>query len=124
MQESHRKILAVLRQVALSQNDLAEATGYSRDGIRGRISELRKEGYAIENIYGKYHLHSIDKIIYDWIEEKGLFNNPVSINRISTELKMDIEEVKKGISVLISKNNALQMPSNYVIIYKKNEIAD
>lgn len=56
---AHKKILHVLKQHDASLTSLSKSTGYSIDGIRGRISELRhKTGFRIEHTHGIYHLYS------------------------------------------------------------------
>jgi len=44
---SKERILGFLIRYDLSLDDLAELTGCSQNGIRGRISELKKDGYVI-----------------------------------------------------------------------------
>ncbi|MBE3094914.1 MAG: hypothetical protein IMZ52_07760 [Actinobacteria bacterium] len=52
---SQKKLLGLLQKKAMSLEELTTKTGLSPDGIRGRISEIRKFGYDIKKINGIYH---------------------------------------------------------------------
>ena len=62
MARSHELILkAILKYGKISGRELAEKTGLSYDGIRGRISELQTKGYSIKNDGGKYYMDEVKK---------------------------------------------------------------
>lgn len=57
---SYDKVLNYLRANKATYHEIAEATGLSYDGVRGRISELRKLGFPIEKKSDKF-----------WVKGKG-----------------------------------------------------
>lgn len=61
MSPCHKKILTILSNDNLTQNEIAEKTGLQPDSIRGRISNLRHYfGYNISiDEKGKYHLDKL-----------------------------------------------------------------
>ena len=62
MSRSHEVILEALRNgEKITGRELAEKTGLSYDGIRGRISELQTKGYAIKKDGKKYYMDKMVK---------------------------------------------------------------
>jgi hypothetical protein len=60
--ESRKNILEALSKKDLTEAELAEATGLSKDSVRGRVSELNGlHCYEIEKNDGYYHLVSNEK---------------------------------------------------------------
>ena len=47
--KAYKSIYNELKKYPLSKKELVEKTGYSYDGIRGRLSEMRKLGFDIQN---------------------------------------------------------------------------
>ena len=58
---SYDLILNAIKQEKLTGREIAEKTGLSYDGIRGRISELQAEGYPIKKDGDKYYIEKILK---------------------------------------------------------------
>lgn len=57
MNPSHKKVHDVLKKKDMTQDEIAEETGLSGDGVRGRITELRHRfGCNIKIVDGRYHL--------------------------------------------------------------------
>jgi|APFre7841882654_1041346.scaffolds.fasta_scaffold00775_11 biotin operon repressor len=57
MEPSHEKIIQILKSRYLTYQKIADATGLSKDGVRGRISELRSWGFVIlDSKHGELHL--------------------------------------------------------------------
>lgn len=116
MLKSHKRVLSVLKYANLSQEEISNITGYSKDGIRGRISELRKLGYKIQYIDGRYSLQSSYKNIYKWIQKHHPINQPVSIRVISDETNSNIDSVKSFFAVLIQNKKARQISNDKIIL--------
>jgi biotin operon repressor len=124
MNKSQRDILNQLKEKPMTLNELSGVTKYSKSGIAGRISELKKMGYDIQSksiTVNKYYLvkdTSLTKKISDLIEERGLYGIPVKVTRLADVLEVSENEIKKGLVSLIEKGKATQM-SNLVIQFKK-----
>ena len=61
MNRSHELILKAIQQEKLTGREIAGKTGLSYDGIRGRISELRKMGYPIKIDGDRYYMNGTEK---------------------------------------------------------------
>ncbi len=120
MLPSHEKILNLLKQFPLSMNSLCQITGYSKDGIRGRISELRhRYGYNIENTDGRYVLKkNNEKKIINYIEKNNLYGVLLTPKQLSEKLNMSENEVLNGLVDLIEKKQVMQQPKNRFYIVR------
>jgi biotin operon repressor len=111
---SYDLILNAIKQEKLTGREIAEKTGLSYDGIRGRISELQTEGYPIKKEGNKYYIEKIQKTTPFIIKKDStgiILTLPIdSIAGISlkqvqifekiskefmTDLKMLLKEIKK-----------------------------
>lgn len=125
MLPSQRKILDVLKQHDASLDSLSKDTGYSIDGIRGRISEIRKKEYNIEKIDGEYHLHPSKadhtQAIIDYVDRYTLSGTILYIDILSSKLKLSSEQIIEGISQLFKRENinVVQLSKDSVTIYLK-----
>lgn len=121
LNKSHKAILGALTEHPLTRLELKLITGQSPDGLRGRISEIRKLGYDIklqEKIEKKYCLISkppenVDKIL-DWLEEKRLFGKVVSYLTISEQLDISVKDVEDAIVEIFKTHGVVQMSKNSV----------
>ena len=122
---SQQKILDALRQSHLSLQRLAKATGLSKDSIRGRISELRKQGYDIEKVDGKYQLYlgKVDpaQAILDYVDQYNRNGIILHIDSLSSRLELSSEQVVDGLAQLFKREyiDVLQMSKNTVKIYRR-----
>mgnify|MGYP000306510037 CR=1 FL=1 len=127
MQPSHIKILEALKKRPLSKEELIEATGYSYDGIRGRISELRKLGYDIQLkevpvtiTVKKYVLTPRNKLL-EYIESNNLYNMQLNVKHLARAINEPLETTKHLIAKLFSdpKIHITQLTSDTIIIRNK-----
>jgi len=120
---SHNKILRQISKQPMSLNEIQKATGLSKSGIRGRISELRKDGYNIQLLAGdvkKYFLKenepSIKEKILLLFAKRKLFDKPVEIKYISRILDVPKETLEKGLIEMNKDNRLIQLTNNKIII--------
>ena len=60
---SYDKILNYLKANKATYHEIAEATGLSYSGVRGRISELRKFGFPIEKKNDRFYMNKGKQLI-------------------------------------------------------------
>ena len=124
MRPYHKKILGILKQGPATVEEIVELTGYSPDGLRGRISEARtKYGYNIKKINGKYTLLTKDsknntKHLLTYLEDHRLYNQRIRVDQLTLALQMSKEEVEDCLVQLFHEDRVLQIGRNIVIIYK------
>lgn len=115
---SHSKILDALKEKPMSQNELAKATGLSKDGIRGRISEMRSRyDIKIKNIKGKYHYKNPEKVIKDYLGKNYLYGSPLSIEKLKEGTGLSEEEILDVLTKLAIENKLVQ--KNTEVFYIK-----
>ena len=71
MNRSCELILNAIKKERLTGKEIAEKTGLSYDGIRGRISELQAQGYPIKKDDNKYYIEQMEKITPFIIKKDG-----------------------------------------------------
>lgn len=123
LSRSHRAILDALTEQPLTKLELKLITGQSSNGLRGRISEMRKFGYDIrlrkpKKPEKKYHLvaeplENVDKIL-EWLKEKNLFGVVVNYLTISKDLNISIEDVSDAMAAIFKTRFVIQMSKNSV----------
>jgi len=115
MNESQRNILKQLEQSPLTGEELVEHTGYSPNGIRGRISELRKLGYDIQYEerteikkikVKKYVLKSkkTDEFL-TYLKKRALFGKVIDVSVVAKQIGMTVEEIQSIIGKLFLNPN-------------------
>jgi len=108
------KILYELKDSPKSLEELQQSTGKGKKNVQGRLSDLRKDGYAIElkpvQVF-KYSLVGMDKtrIIHDHIHHHNLFNVALSISKLARELNITEDEAKLAIAKLFKEHTILQL---------------
>jgi len=122
MNKSQKAILSVLRKKSASMRVLEKDTGYSYDGIRGRISELRKMGFDISYDGKKYLLsNEQQKNVYETVsstlKKNNLFNVPILITQIEYHTGLKKEELMPLFVELSKKEKLVQLSQNKLIIY-------
>jgi len=111
MKKAHQVLLKELERSPQSSEELVENTGYSYDGIRGRLSEMRKLGYdiryeektEIKKIkVKKYVLHNSvkSKEFLDFLDKYQLYGKIINIDKISEKSGISEEEIKSIVSKL------------------------
>ena len=123
MQQAQQRLLELLEEEWLSVNDLAALTGCSRDGIRGRISELRRDySYTVEKKEGRYHItrderaqHAEDVIAF--IREHHLAGHQIPIERLVTGLELPRDRIVDALHVIFQKGQLFQVSNDVVMIY-------
>ena len=123
MRKSHSDILEQLKRRPMSRFELNDNTGYSLDGLRGRISEMRKIGYDIQVIdvtEKKYRFvgMSCKERIIEYLEKVKGFGNVIDVNVVARNSKMSVDEVTQGISELFDDADykVTQMANTKVIV--------
>jgi len=120
----HKKLIELLSQHPMSLDELHYATGYSKDGLRGRLSELRKQGYKIELQAvesKKYFLKSASpekQKILDFIEKKNLYQQTIKISSLAKALNIPLSKITSALVEINREGKLLQM-SNTEILFKK-----
>jgi len=124
MNTSQKKIMESLSKEPMSLSELSYATGYTKDSIRGRISELRKLGYIIELKpvdTKKYFLsknNQEDQKILDFIKNRNLYQKPIEIEQLSKTLKISLSELKDALSRIFKSGKLVQL-STTKIMFKR-----
>lgn len=119
MQKSHEKILSLLSKKSLTREELLEKTGYSYDGIRGRLSEIRKLDYDIQYkdvTEKKYVLVSqpspYTDVIINWAESKGHINEPLEYEQIKKALNISDNDIHDAMYHVYKKGRLLQLAND------------
>jgi len=123
MYPSQLKIFNLLKKKNFTLKEMQKQTGLSLDGIRGRVSEIRKQGYDITKINGKFHLETNKKItntkkVLRYVETQNQFGFRITVDELINKTKLTKEEISEVLSYLYQKKQLLQITSNQVIIYK------
>lgn len=127
MRSAHKKLLEILEGGDFSLKELVEITGYSSDGIRGRLSEMNKLGHRIERLNGKYHLVSTKiknnvkinvKRIFDFVEKYRLYGHRVHIEKLMIGLNLSHGEVSEALGKIHQRGQLLQWKKDIVIVYR------
>ena len=127
MRKTHKKIYESLKKKPMSKEELIESTGYSYDGIRGRISEMRKLGFDIvytEVTEKKYILlndATDENKVIEYIEKKRLFDKVLNVNVLAKNVGLSFDDITKVISELFEDNrySIVQLSNNTIKILKK-----
>ena len=129
LNRAHKAILDALTDQPLTKLELKLTTKQSPDGLRGRISEIRKFGYDIrleepEKPEKKYCLISkpsknVDKVL-KWLEEKNSFNRVVQYSAISNDLDISINDISNAISKIFKTHIVVQMSNKSVKVKRNN----
>ena len=126
MANSKIVILEQLSKRPMTLNELHKATGYSKTGIRGRISELRKQGYNIELGSGSVKKYILNKKessngnkVLSFIEKRNLFGIILEIDKLAKKLKLSNDIIEKELIALYKDNRVIQISNNKVIIKNK-----
>ena len=102
MRKAHKIILHELSKRPLTKEELIEKTGYSYDGIRGRISEIRKLGYDIdyELMEEKRYVlkHRGKQKLTSFLEKYQLYGKEINIDTVGKRLGMSLDEMTTTVS--------------------------
>lgn len=101
---------------------LERETGYSYDGIRGRISELRKMGYTIIYDGSRYHLKqekekNITDAVRSAMKKERLFDMPILITQLEYITGFKKQELMHLFIQLSKHNKLVQLSQNKVLIH-------
>jgi hypothetical protein len=129
IKKSHKKIYDAFKKRPMGKYELVDITGLSYDGIRGRISEMRKLGFDIqllEMTEKKYVLlsditTSKKHKFLEHLKKKALFDKPIDINGIAKTIGITPNDIIDIISGLFKdKDYSIVQLSNTQIKVKKN----
>ena len=117
LNKAHKSIFSELKKCPLSKKELVEKTGYSYDGIRGRISEMKKLGFDIQHkevTEKKYVLVSApaqhtDKILA-WAERTG--EHTVKFSNLAGILEIPEDEIRKSMEEIFKMGRLLQLSND------------
>lgn len=127
--KSHKKIIDLLSEhKQLTVKELELLTGYTYNGLRGRISEIRKLGYNIEQrieptkkyvFLGKTEEHKInaDKILL-WLKETYNFDKDLKYSTIATAIQLPQHDTNDAMITLQKRGLLLQTSNTSGIIRK------
>ena len=125
MSPAQTKLLRLLKQRAMSSEELVAHSGLSPDGIRGRLSELRTLHHII--IVKKDGVYSLDKKqrlktasvsgrILSYITEKNLAGKPIDPEMLRDALRITDKELYDGLSELCRSRQLTQLSKDSIII--------
>ena len=104
----------ILQQLRRQPSTLTALSAYlhkSPDGIRGRISELRKQGYSIQRKNNKYILFDTttpkNKII-QWLESNNNYSKEINYSVLSKELDLSINDIETSLAQLFTDYYIIQ----------------
>lgn len=126
MRKAHKVILKALSQKPLTKEELVEQTGYSYDGIRGRISEMRKLGYDIdyELVEEKRYIlkHQSKQKLIKFLDEHNLYGREINIDVVGKRIQLNMEEMTTAVSKLFADPlyDVTQMSNTKIIVRKLN----
>jgi biotin operon repressor len=107
-----------------SKEELIEKTGYSYDGIRGRISEIRKLGYDIDYEIVEEKKYVLKKTreqkLLNFLKDKRLYGQAIDIKKVARYMEVPVDDVIKEISELFNSNEytVMQVSNNKVKIFE------
>jgi len=128
MNEIHQKIIhALTTNKSLSLKELQLITSYSRSGLRGRISELRKIGYNIQvrtetvkkYVMVKHDENNVDKIL-QWVHDTDNYNVPLEYEKLSHILNIPLNNLTTAM-IDIHQMGMLQQITNTKAMIKKSK---
>lgn len=125
MIKSHKILLDVLSRKPMSKKELSEETGYSEDGIRGRLSEMRKLGYDIvleEVTDRKYVLkYGPKEKVLKFLKENDMFSIKFDVKKVGNEIGLSHDDVAIGVAkVFVDKRySVLQLAKDEVVVFEK-----
>ncbi len=130
LSKAQNDILTIInKNNGVTINELVYLTGYARNGITSRISELRKKGYDIKTNTKEVQAYFLfdendNKIDYLYVAERithyiaknNLFGKTIDYPTLSRCLNISIKEIIGGVTILFNKYNVTQMSSTKIII--------
>ena len=124
MQQAQQRLLELLEGEWLSIKDLATLTRYSRDGIRGRISELHRDyNYTVKKEEGRYHTTKDERVqhaedVIAFIKDHQLTGHQIPIERLVIGLKLPRNKIIDALHVIFQKGQLFQVSNDVVKIYR------
>lgn len=114
----------ILQQLRRRPSTLTALSAYlhkSPDGLRGRISELRKQGHPIQRKNNHYILHDIsipkNKII-QYLESNNHYNKQINYSTLSKELNLSLTDIETAFAQLFTNYHIIQTSKTSCIIQK------
>jgi hypothetical protein len=128
MSPAQMKLLRLLKQRAMSSDELVAHSGLSPDGIRGRLSELRTLHHIV--IIKKDGVYSLDRKqrlktasvagrILSYITEKSLMGKPIDPETLRDSLRISNRELYDGLSELCRSRQLTQLSKDSIIIGRR-----
>jgi len=127
---SHEKIYEALKKRPMSKDELVESTGLSYDGIRGRMSEMRKLGFDIQltEITEKKYVMVSDFLtsnknkLLTYLKEAKLFDAPIDIDNTAKKIGLTFNDVVNIVSELFNDKefSVVQLSNTKVKVMKRN----
>ena len=112
-----KNIIDIISKGSYTTKEMSILTKTPPSSIRGRISELRNEGYNIKTIPSKetvyrYVLVSYpidnDKKIINYISQNNLYGKDVNFKELSKRLEISMDDVKDGYQKLFRNHTIIQ----------------
>ena len=117
MNEIKKRIIELLKEhKRISVGEISSRLNYSESGVRGRISELRKMGYDIQNKEKHYFLRGMTakNRILEYLNKTNRYGVAIDINVLGEKLGMSREDIDEGMFELYKDGRLLQL-SNTVV---------
>lgn len=115
MRTTHQNIINLLKERPHTLSEISEKLQKNHNGIRGRISEIRKLGYNITRKSGNYVLDRENPLV-TFIKDHNLFNKEVNIKNISIQIDIPYDQILGEVSSLIRNNQAVQLSNNTILV--------
>ena len=117
---SKEHILKLLSKMPLSTKELSQLTGFAESGIRGRISDLRKDGHIIEHkstTSKKYFLTKNNNYLkfVKWLNENDNYHTMLDYRTVSKALDIPLNDVV-DLMFKVHKEGALFQHSNTKVV--------
>ena len=115
--KAHIIILDILKNSNPTIEELVKQTGYSKDGLRGRISEIRKKyNVVIVKKVGRYYIDSSNRVI-EFVRENNLSGQAITFDFIAKKTGLSKDEIEKQIIQIFKTGKILQVAKEKVAIY-------
>lgn len=117
-----QQILEQLKRQPSTMHQLVSCTNSTDNSIRGRIAELRRDGYQIKNSNNIYTLEGTTtpqsaRLIH-WLDKNKYYGKTLDYTTLSLALNLSRNEVEKTISKLFAKYRITQISKNSCTIEK------
>ena len=116
-----QQILSLLKQSKQSIHSLSTSLNSPPSSIRGRLSEIKRDGYILKKITiptTYYTLDQTPQTLLTYLKENNLFDTYLSISTLSKKLNIPKPKLESAISTLFNTHSITQFSSDQFIIHE------